>query len=94
MFFCFFYLQLIKLLSALRLSRQKTNLFSELNGYNIRWKCSFVPRKWAQIAFKAIERKKSAQKKYRSQRQPAWRHVQKKRYVSTTSDVSCSIAER
>ena len=38
-------------------------LFSVFRGYNIGWKRSFAPRKWYQIAFKAIKRIKSAQKK-------------------------------
>ena len=96
----------IKLLPAFRLSRQKTNFFSSNSAsvwscsacfgwYTNGWKRSFAHRIWAQIAFKATKRKKSAQKKKcRSQWQPAWRSVQKKRYVSTISDVSGSITER
>ena len=37
---------------------------------------------------------KSAQKKYRSQWQSAWRHMQKKHYVSAISDVISFVAER
>ena len=58
-------------------------LFSMFRGYNIGWKHSFAPRKWAQIAFKAIKCKKWAQKKCRSQWQSVWCYMQKKHYVST-----------
>ena len=71
--FCFILFNLftiIKLLPTLRLSRQKTfflaiscqfGLFGVFRRYSIGWKHSFAPRKWDQIAFKAIQHKKSAQ---------------------------------
>ena len=59
--FCFFYVFIYN--PALRVSRQKTNVFSVFEGYNIGWKRSFAPRKWFQIGFKAIKGKKSVQKK-------------------------------
>ena len=69
---------IIKLLPSLRLSRQKTELFSffffflpfrvnlvlisVFRGIVLGKKHSYVHNKWAQIAFKAMKRKESVQK--------------------------------
>ena len=73
---------IIKLLHALRLSRQKTNFF--FSHFTSIWSCSVCfgglilgentvvhLENEPKIAFKAIKHKESAQKKCRSHRQPA-----------------------
>ena len=104
--FCFFYAficnNLASTCSSTLTSRKQTfsSHFTSILfcltclGVKYGWKRSFAPRKWPQIVFKAIQRKKSVKKKCHSHWQSAWRRVQKKRYVSTISVVSGSIAER